>query len=376
MSQQLWSYQKAFDADEVQKVLKSWSEASPEMGVFALVAESCKDSVPQLQALCKAQGVPLVGAIFPELIVNAKFEREGILLTSLSEMPDYYLGHVGNDEDQVQKLAHDISRAAEKNSCSSLFMVFDGMIPNIASILDQLYLDLADSVQYSGVSAGSETFEPMPCLFDAEQCIQNGVLALLFSKCCDPMLSHGYPIPSDQMIATSSAGNCIQSIDWVPAFEVHQKLAKEWYDTEINVDNFYEVAVHFPFGIVQASGEVLVRIPVGINADGGLYCVGEVPENAMLTVLHGKPEVLMSAVERFADTAMKNSCEGTLFYCAGRRMHLGKEGGEKELALIKAKGKLVLGALSLGEIGMSETSYYPQFHNAALVYNPWLFCEA
>jgi len=35
--------------------------------------------------------------------------------------------------------------------------------------------------------------------------------------------------------------------------------------------------LHFPFGIIRANHEVLVRIPVALEEDGSLFCVGEVP---------------------------------------------------------------------------------------------------
>ena len=38
----------------------------------------------------------------------------------------------------------------------TLFLLFDGLVPHIASVLDGLYLRLADQVAYTGVNAGSE----------------------------------------------------------------------------------------------------------------------------------------------------------------------------------------------------------------------------
>ena len=60
----------------------------------------------------------------------------------------------------------------------SLFLIFDAMVPNIASVVDGIYLALANRVEYAGVNAGSETFQPMPCLFDGERVVGNGLLGL------------------------------------------------------------------------------------------------------------------------------------------------------------------------------------------------------
>jgi coenzyme F420-reducing hydrogenase gamma subunit len=68
---------------------------------------------------------------------------------------------------------------------TTLFMLFDAMIPNIASILDGLYLSLADRVRYVGVNAGSETFQPMPCLFDQDRSCSR----MACCGCCCPAIA-------------------------------------------------------------------------------------------------------------------------------------------------------------------------------------------
>jgi hypothetical protein len=78
----------------------------------------------------------------------------------------------------------------------TLFMIFDGMVPNIASVVDGIYLALANRVEYAGVNAGSETFQPMPCLFDGERVVGDGLLGLLLPAGMVPLLAHGFARPS------------------------------------------------------------------------------------------------------------------------------------------------------------------------------------
>lgn len=366
-----WSFFSSLDKPSITTLLGSWKEAFPKSGVFALVAEASKDNVSDIQLLCTQANIPLVGAIFPELIHAATFEREGLLLIRMDEMPEYILTQDIHSEKLLDQLSKQIAAKEAETGDHSLFLLFDAMVPNVASILDRLYLRLADSVQYSGVNAGSETFQPMPCLFDSEQTIGNGLLAMLMPDFGRHILSHGYPMPTEMTMATSSTGNCIENIDWQPAFEVYQQLAKDNYATDITAENFYEIAAHFPFGLVLGTGETLIRIPVGLSDEGSLFCVGEVPENSMLTIMHGSEEDLLASVEKFSQQIDETQIKGLTFYCAGRRMHLGVDGAGKELAVIKNQGDTLIGALSLGEIGMSVESTCPQFHNAALVYNPW-----
>ena len=48
----------------------------------------------------------------------------------------------------------------------SLFLVFDSMLPYIGSLMTAICADLSEQLRCWGVNAGSETFQPMPCLFD------------------------------------------------------------------------------------------------------------------------------------------------------------------------------------------------------------------
>jgi hypothetical protein len=259
----------------------------------------------------------------------------------------------------------------------TLYMLFDGMVPNIASLLEGLYLELADRVAYAGVNAGSETFQPMPCLFDSERLVADGVLCLLLPGEGVTVLEHGYPTPERIMSATGTEGNRILSIDWRPAFDVYQEIIKSEYGIDLTHENFYQYGVHFPFGILRATGEVLVRIPVALTEDGSLFCVGEVPENAMLVLLRAPDADAGHCICRLAGRlAAANGPLGgrslLTFYCAGRRLHLqGRALDELDELLRSARPAALAGALSLGEIGSTQVWGYPLFHNATLVCTPW-----
>jgi hypothetical protein len=136
--------------------------------------------------------------------------------------------------------------------------------------------------------------------------------------------------------------------------------------------------VHFPFGIVRANHHVVVRIPVMLNEDGSLFCVGEVPANSVLTLLKSPAVNSQETLEVLTDglAALNGNsadAELLLFYCAGRRMHLGLENATRELKEFAARthAEQVAGALSLGEIGGSTLHGYPLFHNATLVAAHW-----
>jgi hypothetical protein len=367
----------------IDQILADWQASHPTTGILALLPEAEKEKLPVLQGACRARGVPLAGGIFPALVTPEGFRTDGVWLLLLEQaapsflIPDLNIGEPG----AADKIAHAILPALSGPGVGAvkptLFLLFDGLVPNIATILDGLYLQLADRVAYAGVNAGSETFQPMPCLFDGDQVIGDGVLALLLPGTATTVLEHGYPAPQRAMTATSTAGNQVISIDWRPAFDVYQDIIKSEYGIELTRENFYQYAVHFPFGILRANHEVVVRIPVALTDDGSLYCVGEVPENAMLVLLRAPSANAGQCISQLAQGL--EAANGRLidrqlltFYCAGRRMHLGDDAATELVALNRLTGIAnMAGALSLGEIDSTQAWGYPVFHNATLVCTPW-----
>jgi hypothetical protein len=181
-------------------------------------------------------------------------------------------------------------------------------------------------------------------------------------------MEHGFAAPEEMVAATSTEGNRIASIDWRPAFDVYRERVGAQYGVEITKENFYTYAVHFPFGIMRASGEVLVRIPVALEDDGSLFCVGEVPEHSVLTLLEAPKAEQREAVQALGRRMGSEGGEILTFYCAGRRMHLTDAAPAELAALSEATGATGLfGALSLGEIGPCREGGYPLFHNACLL---------
>lgn len=370
-------------AASIEQALSAYSPQAAGAGLVALLPEAETDGLALLQAACRRYGMALAGGIFPALVERQHFVKKGAWLLYFEQMPPHFLLPAINSvgESASQKVVAEV-RACLKcfpadAQKPTLFMLFDGMVPNIASILDGIYLELSNRVEYGGVNAGSETFQPMPCLFDESQVIGDGVLGLILPGSMAPALEHGFRQPERAMSATSTEGNRIAMIDWRPAFDVYQEIIKAQYGIDLTRENFYEHAVHFPFGILRASGDVVVRIPVALSDDGSLYCVGEIPENSMLVLLQapgaGANDCIAHLAEKLRETHGSLSGASLLtFYCAGRHMHLGKD-AEKELSELLAGTEVgeMAGALSLGEIGSTVRWGYPMFHNATLVCSPW-----
>jgi hypothetical protein len=115
-----------------------------------------------------------------------------------------------------------------------------------------------------------------------------------------------------------------------------------------------------------------------LDDDNALFCVGEVPAHAMLTLLEAPKVDSQVTLETLQQGLLElrgdpSGSELLLFYCAGRRLHLGEQAATEELRGFNnaTKADAVAGALALGEIGGSTLWGYPLFHNATLVTAEW-----
>lgn len=363
-------------SDSVDAVLLEWQERWPSMGVLVLLPEAEKSSVALFQSLCQRREIPLLGAIFPDLLSASGFLSEGAWLLCFDQMPAHFLlpdMRASGASDVAAAVAAALNLVDGDGPRPTLFLVFDGMLANVASILHELFGQFGTRVGYAGVCAGSETFQPMPCLFDERQLHGGSVLGFLLSE--GAVVSHAYPTSQTLMRASSAAGNRIFQIDDRPAFEAYQAVIRREYGVALTKDNFYDYAVHFPFGLITAL-DVLVRIPVALNEDGSLFCVGEVPPNSMLRLLRAPPARNSACIAGIANALSANEAYTAghpllTFYCAGRRMHLGDDAASEISQLAAATGASeILGALSLGEVDQLTDFGIPRFHNAALVCLP------
>lgn len=366
--------------ERVASVLDAWRQEGTGFHVLALLPEPEKVKVGALQEVCRAAGVALAGGVFPQLIHDGGLsDRGAVLLRVIGAPPPLLLEAVGNP-DAVERVSAAIVAYVEKNvgdaQEASLFCMFDALVPNIATHLDDWYLHLADRVRYFGANAGNERFVSEPCLFDGERFVADAVLVQLLPNHIGACLEHGYSVPDHAITATSATGNAIVQIDWRPALDVYREIMQTQYGVAIDRDNFYAHAVHFPFGILRADGEVLVRIPVALGDAGEIICVGEIEPNSVLTLLDARSGSRLAAAALAGKLAAQGGLAAggdlLLFYCAGRRMHVGA-GVDAELADVAraTNAAQVVGALSLGEIGGAHTDGYPLFHNATLVGAPW-----
>ncbi len=371
-----WRYLPALEEGALRAAVRGWRARWPRAAVLALLPEAEAGALPTLQAACRAEGAPLLGGIFPRLIHQASFVSHGAWLLRLDEAPPHGLVDgldAGAAAGARRLLASIGTAAAGRGPPDTLFLMCDATLPELASLLDELYLELGTSVRWLGVLAGSETFRPVPCVFDEARVVTGGACWALLPPRHRALLVHDYAAPEGASVATSATGNRIVSVDFKPAFDFYRDQLLHQAGVRLTRENFYRHAVEYPFGIELASGQLLVRMPVALEDDGSIRCAGEVPENAVLVVCRAPPprfgEAGRALAARLEEAGVSSPM--VLFYCAGRRLRLGSESEADLRAILGQTRATAAGALGLGEIGSSAQGLYPQFHNGALVCMGW-----
>lgn len=345
----------------------------PNLLTFALLPESEKNRVSDIQKLFNDRDQMLLGAIFPALITDTGFSTSGASFLCFPRQLCHFLTDdldidSADAASRIANILVEQTASQERQENQQLFLVFDSMLSNTGSILAHLFDHLNHRFVYSGVNAGSETFQAMPCLFDNHRLVSNGVIGLVLDGSMQFALQHSYPVSKPLMRASSTSGNRIDKIDGLPAMSVYQRVIASEFGITLTPENFYDYAVHYPFGLVGTL-EILVRIPVAFSDDGSIFCVGEVPANSMLRLLKAPMLADSNCVSKLVELIGHDRETPLLaFYCAGRRMHFGDEAAEELQALLEKSGATsMIGALSLGEISTDNELGIPQFHNAAML---------
>jgi hypothetical protein len=184
-------------------------------------------------------------------------------------------------------------------------------------------------------------------------------------------MRHGWRPYGPPLMVTRSEGAIAHELEYEPAFEMYRRIAVNRGD-DVSAESFAAFAMSHPLGIPQADGEHVIRDPLNVEQDGGLRCISEVPDGALVRLMQGNPRALLVAAQEAAVAARKRAggiLGGALvFDCVSRSLMLGDEIGEELRGFQTAIGMQVplMGCLTFGEIGALGAGV-PQFHNKAAV---------
>lgn len=166
-------------------------------------------------------------------------------------------------------------------------------------------------------------------------------------------IEHGWHKFAGPFIVTGAYDNTMTTLNYKPAFEVYREVVEEDSGQKFGVNNFFDLAKAYPFGLDRISGDVVVRDPL-FRQGKALVCVGDVPINHIIYILKGDVDHLLEASRRCVQIIPADQLPlmALLFDCISRALFLQERFAEEINTIHQALpcGVPLVGGLSLGEI--------------------------
>ncbi len=202
-------------------------------------------------------------------------------------------------------LAEALEKALKATPVLAL-MVGDGLTLNPSAILRGFQTKLPTVPMVGGSSADDgkykQTFQ-----YTNDTVQSSSVSAVAFSGALQHSVGvrHGWNPISGPKIVTRAEGTVVYEIDGKPAAELYEEfIGKEATDNLKGV-TLSQLALSYPLGVKDnTSGEMLLRAPFFVDANGSITCGGEVLEGASVQLMIGSKEDAVEAARHSAQQAL------------------------------------------------------------------------
>ena len=348
--------------------LLSKSTTSNPAALFILCADDPLLDTTIIDEFLQQRLLPVFGGIFPSVLYQAEVKNTGILMVGLKH--NVLLELVTGLSEQTDAQFH--LQQSLLNSPSMMVLV-DGLARNIDPHLQHLFNQVGHNTRVVGGGAGSLSFKQKPCLFSNQGISEDAMLIIGMTNPLELAIAHGWEVLAGPYLANQVDDNVIEQLNFQPALEVYQTAVEHHSGLKFNEHTFFDMAKTYPFGIERLDDDVLVRDPI-TTAHNNMVCVGKIPENTMLYILHGQADNLISASISAVQNMLAGHSEthtfydGFLFDCISRQLFLQDRFEEELQGISKLVGgsKAIIGALVLGEIASGKSGSI-NFHNKTAV---------
>lgn len=344
--------------------------SAPGTGLMLVLACDENGFTPDtLDPLLRQCARPLIGGIFPQIISGGERLTRGSVVIGLPcAAAVLTVRDISDPEHDFDRHIREAFTPAPAGS-ASLFVFADGLARRIHALIESLYNTFGLDIDYLGGGAGSLSLRPTPCILSNQGLLQDAAVLALTDMRTGIGVSHGWSPISRALKVTESDRNTIISLDWRPAFEVYREVVEAHSGLRFDAAPFFERSKAYPFGIAKLDNEMVVRDPL-IRDQDRLVCVGEVPPQTHVHILHGDHASLLAAAENAAALAhahYRGSAPARSVFvidCISRVLFMGERFDDEMHAI--ACGLPRVGALTLGEIANSGRDYI-EFYNKSIV---------
>ena len=326
--------------------------------VMVLLAEKSANEIRTLIDFFNRRNISFFGGLFPGLVHGTERLEEGCIIKKFKTAAAPFLVKNLSDK-KLEGLNRIHIPAAEKKM--TIIILLDGLASNINHFLEGLNNIIGDRVNFIGGGAGSGSLQQQLCLFNNEGFFMDAAICCVIENNSNLGVRHGWKKLAGPLVATASDGPRIIQLNWQNAFDVYKSYMESDCGKTVTKKNFLEHTKDYPFGIFRENADEIVRDPIGVNEQGDVTCIGEVPANTVLHILKSSSEMLIEA----AADAMKecksnakqpfNPEKTFVVDCITRPSALGDRFSEELEAIrnqlnIQQPEQEPFGILSLGEI--------------------------
>lgn len=306
--------------------------------------------------------LPVFGGIYPMLISGNKSLEQGMIIVGFST--PVLVNNIGQLSEKVtylEGLELTISKNPSLTSQANFLMFYDALCYAAEDFVECFYDCVGSGISVAGGGAGSLDLIQRPCIFTNDGLVADTIQVVSLPVDLQLGVAHGWEILDGPYLVTEAAGSVVKSLNCRPAIELYQSRVEQLGQHRFSEHDFFEIAKHFPLGIVCPNGEILVRDPIKTFGKD-LQCVANVPVNSMVSILKGQSESLIASARNAAHQADSLSLTESLssmivFDCVSRVLYLEQE-FERELSAINAcagDDVTVFGVLSLGEVANTQS---------------------
>lgn len=271
-------------------------------------------------------------------------------------------------KDSHQK-AIELAKQIETQDLSGLFVRADGLSVNGNQLVAGFEQILPNCPIMGGLAGDSTRFESTQVLVNGQWQSQQLVAIAFYGQAIQ--LHHaskgGWKRFGPERVITRSEGTQLFELDGQPALALYKQYLGE------QANDLPNSALYFPLGIIQDSGDPIVRTILGVDeSQQSLNFAGDMPEGNKCQLMRAQFEEIIDGAEEAAETVCQHvpANHTTLLVaisCVGRRIILKEHIDEEVEATLGAMpaNTQQIGYYSYGEISPLHTGVCG-FHNQTM----------
>lgn len=320
-----------------------------------------EEMINQLNTL----NINFFGAIFPGLIHGKRVLYEGAIIRKVQCLAPPTVIPLPAQPEQIKQALPSYQQIPEKGATCLTFI--DCLSTGINDFLNQIYSRFNTRCSYFGAGAGNSELELGTPVFGNWGCNNHSAVIAFIDQTSSCIAQHGWARHKGPFIANKTSDNVVHQLDLIDAETAYRNALPEKLRAT-PPDRFYkDVTPRFPFAVEQPGVEDVVRDPIALHPNGDVKFLSDIPEGALLYMVEGTPERLISAARAAVDEAMKEESSHVLVCdCLSRTAALGHQFPAELRAITEGVNATedsitVEGVIALGEIannGSKATNFY------------------